>query len=441
MPLTLDDEPDLVVMSVYITSARRAYRIADGYRRRGIRVALGGLHVSSLPDEAAAHADTVFVGPGEDTWPAFLADLRRGEPAPRYVSQRRSLADAPPIRRDLIDRRRYLCPNSIVVSRGCPHHCDFCYKDAFYRGRRLVLHAGRRRRARRDRADARPPRVLPRRPPARQPALRGGAVRGHARHGPRVPGREHGRRDPPAGAPRARGGGRHAERVRRPGDDQRGEPRPPREAPERRPRLRRRRPPRPRPRDHGQRQLRVRAGRRPAGRVRPHGRLGGRRGDRDRDLPHHDPVSGDGPPRPDRRRGPDHRHRLGPLRHPPRGLPAALDDARRAGGGLPARVSRVLRVGLDPPWRGDAGDAPPAAPPRRLRRRLEALRAAVGRRHPHEGREPDAAAARGDARRLRPGPRARRRPASGLAGGFGEDDPAPGLESSPASGGAAPPGS
>jgi radical SAM superfamily enzyme YgiQ (UPF0313 family) len=134
MPLTLDDEPDLVVMSVYITSARRAYQLADAYRRRGIRVALGGLHVSSVPDEAAAHADTVFVGPGEDTWPRFLADLRRGEPAPRYVSQVRTLADAPPVRRDLIDRRRYLCPNSIVVSRGCPHHCDFCYKDAFYAG-------------------------------------------------------------------------------------------------------------------------------------------------------------------------------------------------------------------------------------------------------------------------------------------------------------------
>jgi radical SAM superfamily enzyme YgiQ (UPF0313 family) len=40
------------------------------------------------------------------------------------------------VRRDLIDRSRYLCPNSIVVSRGCPHHCDFCYKDAFYGGGR-----------------------------------------------------------------------------------------------------------------------------------------------------------------------------------------------------------------------------------------------------------------------------------------------------------------
>ena len=134
MPLDLDDAPDLVVMSVYITSARRAYQLADHYRARGSHVALGGLHVSSLPDEAARHADTIFIGPGEDTWPTFLEDFRGGSPARRYVSQRRSLVAAPPIRHDLIDRRRYLCPNSIVVSRGCPHHCDFCYKDAFYRG-------------------------------------------------------------------------------------------------------------------------------------------------------------------------------------------------------------------------------------------------------------------------------------------------------------------
>lgn len=40
------------------------------------------------------------------------------------------------IRRDLIKRERYLCPNSIVVSRGCPHTCDFCYKKAFYKGGR-----------------------------------------------------------------------------------------------------------------------------------------------------------------------------------------------------------------------------------------------------------------------------------------------------------------
>src|SRR5687767_15078544 len=61
--LDLNDSPDLVLIQVYITSARRAYDIADHYRERRAYVGLGGLHVTSLPDEAAAHADTIFLGP------------------------------------------------------------------------------------------------------------------------------------------------------------------------------------------------------------------------------------------------------------------------------------------------------------------------------------------------------------------------------------------
>ena len=128
------ETPDLLVVQPYITSARRAYEIADHFRARGAHVALGGLHVTSLPQEAARHADTVFTGPGEDTWPVFLEDLRHGRARSRYDSALRTLAGLPPVRRDLIKRHRYLVPNSIVVSRGCPHHCDFCYKDAFFEG-------------------------------------------------------------------------------------------------------------------------------------------------------------------------------------------------------------------------------------------------------------------------------------------------------------------
>ena len=78
-PLDLDDTPDLVVIQVYITSAYRAYALADHYRQRGAHVCLGGLHVTSLPDEAAAHADTIFLGPGEDTWPAFWPTFAPGD--------------------------------------------------------------------------------------------------------------------------------------------------------------------------------------------------------------------------------------------------------------------------------------------------------------------------------------------------------------------------
>jgi radical SAM superfamily enzyme YgiQ (UPF0313 family) len=132
----LDDEPDLVIIQVYITNAFRAYALADYYRSKGAHVALGGLHVTSLPEEAAQHADTLFLGPAEEAFPRFLKDFRNRCSDKIYSSQTRSLIGLPPIRRDLLKRELYFVPNSIVVTRGCPHHCDFCYKDAFFEGGR-----------------------------------------------------------------------------------------------------------------------------------------------------------------------------------------------------------------------------------------------------------------------------------------------------------------
>lgn len=130
--LYMDDKPDLVCIQVYITNAFRAYKIADKYRSRGCYVVLGGLHVTALPDEAAMHADTIMLGPGEEAFPRFVDDFRKGSPQKRYVAKWRSIENLPPVRRDLIKHEKYFVPNSLVVSRGCPHHCDFCYKDAFY---------------------------------------------------------------------------------------------------------------------------------------------------------------------------------------------------------------------------------------------------------------------------------------------------------------------
>ena len=140
--LILTDTPDLVVIQVYITNAFRAYKIAENYRKRGIYVILGGLHVTSLPEEAALHGDTIVIGPGEDTFPKFLEDFRKKQPKKIYTSFERTLHNIPKIRRDLIKRSHYLVPNSIVVTRGCPHHCDFCYKDAFFQGGKSFYRTG-----------------------------------------------------------------------------------------------------------------------------------------------------------------------------------------------------------------------------------------------------------------------------------------------------------
>jgi len=138
--LDLDWEPDLVAIQVYITSAYRAYELADHFRSRDSHVVMGGLHVTALPEESMAHADTIITGPAEHAWPEFLRDFRAGTPQKFYRSHTRSLQNMPNIRRDLIRKNLYLVPNSIVVSRGCPHCCDFCYKEQFFTGGQSFYH-------------------------------------------------------------------------------------------------------------------------------------------------------------------------------------------------------------------------------------------------------------------------------------------------------------
>src|SRR5438477_1282456 len=91
--LNIDDNPQLVVIQVYITNAYRSYALADHYRKNGAYVCLGGLHVSSLAEEAMAHADTIFIGPGEDIFPQFLDDLRKKDPKKVYINSKRNIDD------------------------------------------------------------------------------------------------------------------------------------------------------------------------------------------------------------------------------------------------------------------------------------------------------------------------------------------------------------
>ena len=126
------------MIQVYITNAERAYRMADRYRARGSFVALGGLHVTALPEEAPRMPTRFSSVRGSRPSRGSSTEFRAGRAAPRSIARRRGARSEhlPPIRRDLIARRRYLVPNSIVVTRGCPQHCDFCYKDAFFAGGR-----------------------------------------------------------------------------------------------------------------------------------------------------------------------------------------------------------------------------------------------------------------------------------------------------------------
>src|SRR5918993_731209 len=85
-PPPRDPLPQVVGITVHLTFAKRAYTLARWYRAQGCIVVLGGLHVLSCPDEAAAHADAIAIGDGVQLWPQILEDIERGELRPRYTA-------------------------------------------------------------------------------------------------------------------------------------------------------------------------------------------------------------------------------------------------------------------------------------------------------------------------------------------------------------------
>jgi len=124
----LPEHFDLVAISTFTAQLKEAWRIADLYRGKNIPVVMGGIPVSSLPEDTKEHCASVVVGEGEPLWPEVLDDFERGRLKPFYVQRPRGgfdLREGPMPRFDLLDPDQY---NRITVqtSRGCPHRCDFC---------------------------------------------------------------------------------------------------------------------------------------------------------------------------------------------------------------------------------------------------------------------------------------------------------------------------
>jgi len=133
-PVDVEGGVDLVAMTVYVSSADRAYKLAEMHRRRGAKVVLGGIHATTLPEEAARHADAVCIGPAEPAWPQILRDFEANALKKFYRARSAGSASlVPPIaRRNLMNPAAYLVRNTMVTSRGCPNACDFCYKSSFW---------------------------------------------------------------------------------------------------------------------------------------------------------------------------------------------------------------------------------------------------------------------------------------------------------------------
>jgi radical SAM superfamily enzyme YgiQ (UPF0313 family) len=119
------ENADLVGISAFTSSINRAYEIARTYRKRKIKVVLGGIHASMLPDEALQYADAVVIGEAEGIWMQVLEDFNFNRLSGKYIGPRLDLSqNSIKPRRQLVDPRYFF--HSIQTSRGCPFNCKFC---------------------------------------------------------------------------------------------------------------------------------------------------------------------------------------------------------------------------------------------------------------------------------------------------------------------------
>jgi radical SAM superfamily enzyme YgiQ (UPF0313 family) len=151
--LFFDEDVDLVGISASTPRIKAAYALADLYRARGVKVVMGGHHVTAMSDEALAHCDAVVVGEGETSWRRlcddFLVNPARVQGI--YADPPPDLGELPQPRVDLLHIERYgSFYYPLIASRGCPEACTFCFAKRMTRGYRTypishVLEQVRRR--------------------------------------------------------------------------------------------------------------------------------------------------------------------------------------------------------------------------------------------------------------------------------------------------------
>jgi radical SAM superfamily enzyme YgiQ (UPF0313 family) len=163
--LVQEEQIELVGIGGMTRMIAKAYRMADAVRAAGVRVLMGGPHVTEVPDEALGrsggprHADAVALGEADETWPLIVADAERGQlkeiyaPRDEFGQERKpTLQPYPSIPWESMDLDQFnIVPKAMAPllrrvgggwatfriipvesGRGCPYGCEFCTVTGFF---------------------------------------------------------------------------------------------------------------------------------------------------------------------------------------------------------------------------------------------------------------------------------------------------------------------
>ncbi|HEX8632746.1 MAG TPA: radical SAM protein [Pyrinomonadaceae bacterium] len=156
---------ELVGIGAMTRMVAKAYRMADALRAAGVKVVMGGPHVTECPDEALGrdggtrHADAIALGEADETWPRIVEDAARGQLQDIYQpvdaegkDKKPNLVPYPQIPWETLDLDQFnLVPKiarpllermgggwgtfrviPIESGRGCPYGCEFCTVTGFF---------------------------------------------------------------------------------------------------------------------------------------------------------------------------------------------------------------------------------------------------------------------------------------------------------------------
>jgi radical SAM superfamily enzyme YgiQ (UPF0313 family) len=131
---------DLVGITAMTMQVERAYQIADAFRDRGVKVIMGGMHPTVLPQEAKQHADSVVIGEADNIWEQVLDDCENN--ALKDFYQDESFPDLQKLvipKWDNLNLGIYakrigskFPAMPMFTTRGCPLGCKFCSVSKFF---------------------------------------------------------------------------------------------------------------------------------------------------------------------------------------------------------------------------------------------------------------------------------------------------------------------